>query len=181
MKAFTASLEGKKYLRLKAGAEQRNKVTQIRARFLGGKDSPQEPKRPASAYFIFVAEKRSSVSGKMGDIAKELTKMWSTLTPEEKKVYESKAEDLKKDYEQKLAEYKSSADFQKYDKAMRAASGRPQPRANPTPVSKAPKGKAKAKGKGKAKAAPKPSKKDDSDEDIMGSDSSNSSSDTDSD
>merc|ERR1712039_714131 len=65
MKEFQKSLEGKKYLRLKAGVERKNKLISAKARFLGSAEV-QEPKRPPSAYFIFVSEKRPTLPKGLG-------------------------------------------------------------------------------------------------------------------
>mmetsp|Transcript_56351 Transcript_56351/g.158843 ORF Transcript_56351/g.158843 Transcript_56351/m.158843 type:complete len:1194 (+) Transcript_56351:47-3628(+) len=184
MKEFTKSAEGKKYFRLKAVADRKNRMKKAKERFLGGSGGPTEPKRPPSAYFIFVQEKRSSFSsGKVGDIAKQLTTMWSSLSTEERKQYESKAEELKAQYEKDLAEYKSSAGFKKYDRALKSITKTKKRK----PVAKAKPAKAKKSGgrgrggagagRGRGAAQKPAAAADSSDSDVMGSDSGNSSSD----
>merc|ERR1719350_2723115 len=66
MKAFNKTAEGKKYNRLKSGYDKKQADIKARERFLGGSSAPQEPKRPMSAYFLFVNAKREGVVKEMG-------------------------------------------------------------------------------------------------------------------
>merc|ERR1719362_1665398 len=103
MKEFQKSADGKRYLRLKVAAEKKNRIMQAKTKFLGSAGAPQEPKRPQSAYFLFIADKRSTLPpGKLSDAAKELTEMWKNITPEEKKEYEDKHNELKEKYEKDM-------------------------------------------------------------------------------
>jgi len=188
MKEFMKTADGKKYFRLKAAADKRNRMMQAKTKFLGSSDAPKEPKRPPSPYFLFIQEKRSSMPpGKVGDVAKQLTDLWGKLTPEEKKVYEEKTDALKEQYEKDMAEYKNSPYFKKYDKALKAITKKKVPKAK-AKAAKGGKGAGRGagggKGRGRGAAAPgkdKPADSD-SDSDIMGSDDDNSSSsDTDTD
>lgn len=175
MMEFRKSVEGKKYFREKAQAGKKANQVKAKAKFLGGS---QEPKRPPSAYFIFVSEKRSTLESglKLGEIAKKLTELWKALEPDEKKTYETKAEELKKDYEQKMTEYKNSAGYKNFQKATAA----PKPKAKAA----APAGRgagrgrgAPSAGRGRGGAAPaaKKAAAASSDSDVMGSDSDDSS------
>lgn len=120
--------------------------------------------------------------GKVGDVAKQLTELWGKLTPEEKKVYEDKTNVLKEQYEKDMAEYKNSANFKKYDKALKAISKKKVPKGKAKAVKGAGKG---GKGRGRGAVAPNKAADADSDSDshIMGSnnDSDSSSSDSDTD
>merc|ERR1712194_876781 len=103
MKEFKGTLEGKKYLRLKALHEERQTEQRTKDKFLSGKDAPKEPKKPVGAYFSFVSSKRPDVAKelgttKMGDIATRVTELWSKLDAEEKKVWTDKADAAKKEY-----------------------------------------------------------------------------------
>lgn len=65
-------------------------------------DLPPGPKRPKSSYLIFSAEKRPEVSAKyssLGEVAKELGRLWNELSEEEKKPYVEQAEIAKAAYE----------------------------------------------------------------------------------
>jgi len=70
-----------------------------------GKVSPSADvaiKRPRSSYVFFCANKRPEVASKftkLGDISKELARMWSEVTPEEKKIYDGMAQEDKQRYE----------------------------------------------------------------------------------
>lgn len=177
LKEFNKSAEGKKYNRLKAQAEKKSRLRKVKDRLLGQGDVPKEPKKPPSAYWLFAQEKRGSMTGKLGDVAKELAALWSGMSPEDKKEWDDKAADLRAKYLEEKAVYDNSEAVKKYNKAVRSISGRPQ----------AKKPKAKAKGKGKAAAggrgrgkAQKTADKSDSDSAVMGSDSSSSDSGSDS-
>merc|ERR1712048_952550 len=70
--AFNKSAEGKKYNREKAAFDKRQRLAAARMRFLGKDGVPPEPKRPPTAYFVFVGRKRADVAKenpgiKMGD------------------------------------------------------------------------------------------------------------------
>merc|ERR1712112_711451 len=78
----------------------------------GAKKDPNAPKRPLSAYFIFMGEKRAEVKAanpdwKIGDIAKEMGKMWQAMDEKEKGPYEKKAEAAKKKYAEEMAKYEA--------------------------------------------------------------------------
>merc|ERR1712098_177190 len=71
-----------------------------------GKD-PNAPKRPASAYFLYVAEVRQDVVEELGksDIAavgKKMGEMWRDLSEEEKSKYIETANELKAEYQENL-------------------------------------------------------------------------------
>eukprot|EP00434_Breviolum_minutum_P017051 symbB.v1.2.015044.t1/scaffold1112.1/size147309/2 len=161
-----------------------------------GKDGPKEPKPPVGAYQIFVQEKRSSImqteKKNVGEIARELSALWSKCTEEEKKPYEEKADQAKEgsvlpqnileEYKEALAAFKNSEGWKKFEKRRAAIEKKPKPKAkSKTKKTKTKgKGRAKAKAKAKGRGRPKPQEKDapdsDSDSDVMGSDSDSSSS-----
>ena len=71
---------------------------------------PNAPKRPMSAYFLFMNDMRSSVREKnpdfgIGDIAKAMGKMWGEISPAEKAKYEKLAAEARKKWETDVAEY----------------------------------------------------------------------------
>merc|ERR1712232_47712 len=161
--------------------EKKTKIQQAKKRILGGEDGPKEPKRPPSAYFIFVKEKRSSTSGAFKEVSQQLTQMWSKLSDDEKKEYETKAAELKEEYDKEMEEYKSSDSFKKFEKTVKGISGRGKPKKKAAPKSKGKDKKEKGKGKekekkksgrGRGKKAEKKkaeseSEKADSDSDVM--------------
>merc|ERR1712217_699906 len=117
-----------KYLRLKAGVERKNKLISAKARFLGSAEM-QEPKRPPSAYFIFVSEKRPTLAKGIGlaEAAKALTELWKNRTAEEGKVFDDKAAELKKKYDEDMVAYKNSPAFKKFDRARKQVEGQAKP------------------------------------------------------
>ncbi|KAL9645680.1 hypothetical protein ABK040_003413 [Willaertia magna] len=71
------------------------------------------PKRPMTAYFLFVKDKREPLKQqypekKMMEIAKELGTLWKSLSDEEKRPYVEQADELRKKYQKQLEEYKES-------------------------------------------------------------------------
>lgn len=178
MKAFNKTAEGKKYNRLKSAYDQKQAEQKARQRYLSGSDVPTEPKRPMSAYFLFVNAKRDAVvrelgGGKFAEVSAKLTKLWQEATKEDKEEFDQQAKDAKEEYEKAMAEYRNSDAVKKFDRAMVALKKSGKPKAKVAPA----RGKAAAKGR----AAPKQAADDSSDSDVMGSDSSNSSSSSDSD
>merc|ERR1712232_44257 len=150
--------------------------------------SVQEPKRPQSAYFIFISQKRGSIEGKFSEQAKELSKMWAALSPEEKKKFEDEAKEKHDQYEKDLAAYRANPQVARFEKAVKSIRSGPAPKPKaapkPAPQAAAPApaaGRGKGAGRTAGQAAPKPkaapAKKagSDSDSDVMGSDSSSSS------
>jgi hypothetical protein len=74
---------------------------------------PNVPKRPMSAYFLFMNATRAQVKKenpdfKIGDIAKEMGKMWGVITPADKSKYEKEAVAAKKKWEVEKAAYEQS-------------------------------------------------------------------------
>ena len=70
-------------------------------------------KRPKSAYFLFMEEKRSGVKAehpeaKVTDLARLISDLWRALGAEEKGAYEERAKKLKEEYQRKVAELKAS-------------------------------------------------------------------------
>merc|ERR1711990_388340 len=79
----------------------------------GKKKDPNAPKRPMSAYFFFLGDKRAEVKAanpeyKIGDIGKAIGKMWKELDASAKAPYEKKAEIAKKKYNDDMEAYKNA-------------------------------------------------------------------------
>ncbi|CCC06400.1 hypothetical protein SMAC4_00615 [Sordaria macrospora] len=75
------------------------------------------PERPPSAYVLFSNKMREDLKGRnlsFTEIAKLVGENWQNLTPAEKEPYESKAQAYKEKYHAELAEYKKTAQYQKY-------------------------------------------------------------------
>jgi len=169
MKDFQKSADGKRYLRLKLAADKKNRIMQAKTKFLGSAGAPQEPKRPQSSYFLFIADKRATLPpGKISENAKVLTDMWKECSPEERKVYDDKHTELKEQYEKDYAEYKNSDNYKKYDRALKTITKKVvKPKMKPG---------GKGAGRGRGRGDSKPAVDSDSDSDVMGTDNDNSSS-----
>jgi len=79
------------------------------------------PKKPQSAYFFFLGERRPQVKKehpdqKITEIAKTLGAEWRELSASEKKKWEEKAAVAKAEYEKKLEAYKKTDNFKKFEK-----------------------------------------------------------------
>jgi high mobility group protein B1 len=73
---------------------------------------PNAPKRPMSAYFYFMADKRDSVRAEqpglgVADTAKVMGRMWAEMGPGEKLRYEGKSEAAKARYQEEKAAYEA--------------------------------------------------------------------------
>ncbi len=71
---------------------------------------PNEPKRPASAYFIFCSQKRDACKAKGEPLpsAKELADIWNNAEDSEKEKYNAEALQLKEQYDAQLASYRAT-------------------------------------------------------------------------
>merc|ERR1719188_1833758 len=75
------------------------------------------PKKPLSAYFLWMADNREGLVNQglaHKEILKKLGEMWKTVTDEQKKPYQDKAATAKKTYEVELAKYKNTDDYKTY-------------------------------------------------------------------
>lgn len=170
---FNRTIEGKKYNREKQVFEKKQKTQMAKQRFLGGQGAPKEPKKPPSAYFIFVQDRRAEVaktmeSATVGEVAKKLTEIWGKLEPDVKKDFEDRATSMKATYDEQMAEYKNTAGYKSYQRFLGNINGVKAKKAEAKAKARAAAAKPKAKA-GAAKVA-------DSDSDVMGSDSDDSSS-----
>lgn len=73
---------------------------------------PLKPKRPMSAYMLFCNENREKVmkknpAFKLGDVSKELAKMWGKLSPNDRKPYAVKSEEAKEKYDEAIVDWKT--------------------------------------------------------------------------
>merc|ERR1719204_2512815 len=84
---------------------------------------PNCPKRPLSAYMLWMASVREEVAEQhpnysITDVAKKLGKMWKSVTDKEKEQYISQASALKAAYVKKMEKYKASSSYAKHQKAL---------------------------------------------------------------
>jgi len=75
---------------------------------------PNAPKRPMSAYFLFMNATRASVKKEnpdygIGDVAKALGKLWGEISPSDKSKFEKEAAIAKKKWEAEKAAYAKKA------------------------------------------------------------------------
>jgi len=122
---FQKTAEGKKYMREKAMADRKSRLAKAKERFLGDASAPKEPKRPPSAYFIFLGQNNSSASGENASAkAKELSAKWGGLTVEEKKEYEDKAKALKEKFDEEMQVFKDSDHYKKFSRTQDVITGK---------------------------------------------------------
>merc|ERR1712228_461580 len=86
------------------------------------KKDENAPKRPASAYFCFLAERRDGAKEDFPElphkaVMKKLGELWNKLSEAQKKPFEKEAAKQKAAYEKALAKYQQSSKFKKYQKA----------------------------------------------------------------
>ncbi|CAG5118595.1 unnamed protein product, partial [Candidula unifasciata] len=92
-----------------AAAEDKKRYEVEMAAYKGKSVDPNKPKRPPTAYFLFLAGFRIRMANK-GIEHKELLKMageeWRSMTNEDKKPYEKQALEESKKYEANMVEYR---------------------------------------------------------------------------
>jgi len=165
---FNKTAEAKRYYRLKAIYEQKQKESKTRGRFMNDPSIPKEPRKPMSAYFVFMGDKRAEIAARLGSegnlkaVSAELLKTWQGLAPEEKKVYEDKVEEQKKVYEEELRKYKSHPAVIKMESALAALKNQGAQAKAKAFAGRG--GKGAGRGRGSAQSS-------DSGSDVMGSDS----------
>merc|ERR1712217_327079 len=85
------SVEGKRFRAKTKSFLKSKKLKYLRAKFLKG-----EPKKPQSAYFIFVAENRAKITAEnpdakgLGDVMKLIGDKWKNMSEDDKKVFTEK-------------------------------------------------------------------------------------------
>jgi len=80
---------------------------------------PNAPKKPQTAYFAFLADKREQVKNDNPDmthkdVVKKLGELWNELKADAKKPYEKTAEASRKVYEKALTVYKKTPGYKTY-------------------------------------------------------------------
>ncbi|NP_001298193.1 high mobility group protein B3-like [Biomphalaria glabrata] len=104
------SADKKKPFEAAAADDKRRYETEM-AVYKGKSVDPNKPKRPPTAYFLFLADYRIRMANK-GIEHKELLKMageeWRSLSNEDKKPYEKKALEESKKYESAMTEYRKT-------------------------------------------------------------------------
>ncbi|XP_029430661.1 FACT complex subunit SSRP1 isoform X2 [Rhinatrema bivittatum] len=91
-----------------------------------GKD-PNAPKRPMSAYMLWLNASREKIKGdnpgiSITDLSKKAGEIWKGMSKEKKEEWDRKAEEAKKDYDKALKEYNESgaSEFVKKEKVKKA-------------------------------------------------------------
>ena len=71
-----------------------------------------EPKRPPSAYYLYVADERENIEGPLSDgTVLHFQKGWEALGPERKEEYQSRAEQMQLQYDSQVSEYRENERF----------------------------------------------------------------------
>lgn len=123
--AWEAEPEGRKYKKTIESIGKRKRLTDAKAKFM--KD---EPKRPPSAYFAFIADNRSRILAEnpeakgMADQQKKIAAEWSGLSVEAKKVVQDKVDESMKEFDEKMAEFKKSPGFKRYQAVLNNVMGK---------------------------------------------------------
>ncbi|XVE76539.1 hypothetical protein DITRI_Ditri12bG0181900 [Diplodiscus trichospermus] len=80
------------------------------------KKDPNKPKRPPSAFFVFLEEFRATFKKEnpnvkaVSAVGKAAGQRWKSMSEEEKRPYEAKAEKRKADYEKQMKIYNKQQD-----------------------------------------------------------------------
>lgn len=75
---------------------------------------PNAPKRPLTAYFLFMGDERAKVKASnpdftIAEISKELGERWKTLDAGKKEMYQEKATKGKARYDVEMKEYRNKS------------------------------------------------------------------------
>ena len=91
-------------------AQDKKRYDKEMALYKGKESDPNKPKRPLTAYFIFLHDFRIKMKGHGVD-HKEMLKLageeWRNMSAEQKKPFEKKSIEAGKKYEQEMAEYRA--------------------------------------------------------------------------
>jgi len=120
MEAWKKTPEYQKYLTQKSTAKEKGQLKKARA---GVKDAGM-PKRPASAYWLYLSSRRDAISAdlkaknafKIQDISIIGSKEWAELSAEQKAPLEEQAKALKEQYEKDLAAFKLTDAYKEFEK-----------------------------------------------------------------
>ncbi|KAL8589390.1 hypothetical protein ACOMHN_021542 [Nucella lapillus] len=97
--------------------------------FKGKKTDPNKPKRPMTAYFMFLGDFRIKMKNRGVD-HKEILRLageeWRNMTAEDKKPYEKKSIEAGKRYEQEMAEYRKNETKQQQQQQQQSMSAQKQ-------------------------------------------------------
>lgn len=94
-----------------AAAEDKKRYEAEMAQYKGKVVDPNKPKRPPTAYFIFLADFRIKMANsgiEHKDLLRKAGEDWRNMSPEMKKPYEKKALEESKKYEEAMTEYRKS-------------------------------------------------------------------------
>lgn len=91
------------------------------------KDDDDKPKKPQSAFFLWLNENRSNLKSKypglsLPEMSKKAGELWKEKTSEEKAVWDKKAAKAKEEYTEKMEEYNRKGGSSKGDKSSKKAS-----------------------------------------------------------
>ncbi|KAK4373443.1 hypothetical protein RND71_008827 [Anisodus tanguticus] len=108
MNLETQVVENPTETKTKSAPKNKEKTTEPKAKREKKPKNPNAPKRPASAFFVFMDDFRQTFKAANPDcksvstVAKEGGEKWKSMTDEEKKPYQDKAAELKAAYENAL-------------------------------------------------------------------------------
>jgi len=92
-----------------AAAKDKARYEDEMAVYKGGRVDPNKPKRPATAYFLFLADFRIRMKGKNiehKELLKKAGEEWRTMGADDKEPYEKDALEKSKEYEVAMTEYR---------------------------------------------------------------------------
>merc|ERR1712023_65500 len=98
---------------------KQNKKNKDKKKVLKKLKDKNAPKRPLSAYFLYLQSVRDQVHEELSTkslalVGKKCGEMWAALNEESKKSFQDKAAALKVQYEKDLAEYKQTDNYKQF-------------------------------------------------------------------
>ncbi|KAM5142487.1 FACT complex subunit SSRP1 [Mantella aurantiaca] len=115
----------------KPSKEKKKKKPRKKAEGKKGKD-PAAPKRPMSAYMLWLNASREKIKGdhpgiSITDLSKKAGEIWKGMSKEKKEEWDRKAEEAKRDYEKAMKEYNKNAPSDVSSKKEKKSKGEKKP------------------------------------------------------
>lgn len=111
------------------------------------KKDPNQPKRPATGFFMYLADMREEVKAsfppedrnKVTEITKVISTKWKELGEDGQNVYKARSAKAKKEWDEKMVEYKKTDQYEEYQAAKREHMRKQREKAKAAQKKKSPK------------------------------------------
>jgi len=124
---FQKTPEYKRYVAASNAYRKRKALGDAKARFL-----KNEPKKPVSAYFLFLSEIRPKLAAENPDIKglaemqKKIAETWGGLSADERQGWQNKQKEAQSEYEEQMREFKETEQYKMYMKVANRFNKKPK-------------------------------------------------------